>query len=190
MTFFRASTPSCIKTVEIRADRQIEFLFFSAEAPASPSTRDAIQGMLSMANPPSSSSSSSSSSPLSISGGLTEGLGKVKGKGGRTVWVTGGSKKTGSAKKEPVIERPGKRPIKRPARHLSDEESPDEQETLGTCFKDSDYGEQLVKQRNSPLLVVVLRIYSNFVGFCPPPPPQKCTHHWSLMRRTTPTKQR
>uniref|UniRef100_A0A672IPC3 PHD finger protein 8 n=1 Tax=Salarias fasciatus TaxID=181472 RepID=A0A672IPC3_SALFA len=108
------------------------------EAPASPSTRDAIQGMLSMANPPSSSSSSSSSSPLSISGGLTEGLGVVKEKGGRAVWVTGGVKKTNPEKK-PVIQRPGKRPIKRPARHLSDEESPDEQETLGTCFKDSDY---------------------------------------------------
>lgn len=115
---------------------------FSEEAPASPSTRDAIQGMLSMANPPSSSSSSSSSSPLSISGGLREGMGKVKEKGGRAVWVTGNSKKTGHTEKKPVIERPGKRPIKRPARHLSDEESPDEQETLGTCFKDSDYGEK------------------------------------------------
>lgn len=115
---------------------------FSEEAPASPSTRDAIQGMLSMANPPSSSSSSSSSSPLSISGGLTEGMGKVKEKGGRAVWVTGNSKKTGHSEKKPVIERPGKRPIKRPARHLSDDDSPDEQETLGTCFKDSDYGEQ------------------------------------------------
>uniref|UniRef100_A0A667ZIZ9 Histone lysine demethylase PHF8 n=1 Tax=Myripristis murdjan TaxID=586833 RepID=A0A667ZIZ9_9TELE len=115
-------------------------LSLSEEAPASPSTRDAIQGMLSMANPPSSSSSSSSSSPLSISGGLTEGLGVVKEKGGRAVWVTGGVKKTGSPEKKPAIQqRPGKRPIKRPARHLSDEESPDEQETLGTCFKDSDY---------------------------------------------------
>uniref|UniRef100_A0A3Q1H5G7 Histone lysine demethylase PHF8 n=1 Tax=Acanthochromis polyacanthus TaxID=80966 RepID=A0A3Q1H5G7_9TELE len=104
----------------LKASKQVAGLDSSAlseEAPASPSTRDAIQGMLSMANPPSSSSSSSSSSPLSISGGLTEGLGV----------------------KKPVIERPGKRPIKRPARHLSDEESPDEQETLGTCFKDSDY---------------------------------------------------
>ena len=117
---------------------------FSEEAPASPSTRDAIQGMLSMANPPSSSSSSSSSSPLSISGGLTEGLGKIKEKGRRLVWVTGGSKKTGSTEKKPIFERPGKRAIKRPARHLSDEESPDEQETLGTCFKDSDYGEQVM----------------------------------------------
>uniref|UniRef100_A0A8C1GRR4 Histone lysine demethylase PHF8 n=1 Tax=Cyprinus carpio TaxID=7962 RepID=A0A8C1GRR4_CYPCA len=84
--------------------------------PASPSTRDAIQGMLSMANPPSSSSSSSSSSsPLSISGGVKK------------------------SEKKTTFQRPGKRPVKRPARHLSDEESLDEQETLGTCFKDSDY---------------------------------------------------
>uniref|UniRef100_A0A672INQ3 PHD finger protein 8 n=1 Tax=Salarias fasciatus TaxID=181472 RepID=A0A672INQ3_SALFA len=125
----------------LKASKQVAGLdpaSLSEEAPASPSTRDAIQGMLSMANPPSSSSSSSSSSPLSISGGLTEGLGVVKEKGGRAVWVTGGVKKTNPEKK-PVIQRPGKRPIKRPARHLSDEESPDEQETLGTCFKDSDY---------------------------------------------------
>uniref|UniRef100_A0A3Q4HRG2 PHD finger protein 8 n=1 Tax=Neolamprologus brichardi TaxID=32507 RepID=A0A3Q4HRG2_NEOBR len=102
----------------LKASKQVAGLD-STEAPASPSTRDAIQGMLSMANPPSSSSSSSSSSPLSISGG--------------------GVKKTANSEKKPVIQRPGKRPIKRPARHLSDEESPDEQETLGTCFKDSDY---------------------------------------------------
>uniref|UniRef100_A0A3Q3K7P9 Uncharacterized protein n=1 Tax=Monopterus albus TaxID=43700 RepID=A0A3Q3K7P9_MONAL len=100
----------------LKASKQVaglDSVALSEEAPASPSTRDAIQGMLSMANPPSSSSSSSSSSPLSVSGGSHE--------------------------KKPVIQRPGKRPIKRPARHLSEEESPDEQETLGTCFKDSDY---------------------------------------------------
>lgn len=113
----------------------ILFVFSSEEAPASPSTRDAIQGMLSMANPPSSSSSSSSSSPLSISGG--EMLGLLKEKGGRAGWISGVKKN----EKKTTIQRPGKRPIKRPARHLSDEESLDEQETLGTCFKDSDYGE-------------------------------------------------
>lgn len=120
-------------------------LFFvvlcSEEAPASPSTRDAIQGMLSMANPPSSSSSSSSSSsasssPLSMSGG-GERLGAMKNKARRAMWVGGAEKKS---EKKAVIQRPGKRPIKRPARHLSDDDSPDEQETLGTCFKDSDYG--------------------------------------------------
>uniref|UniRef100_A0A3P9IQI6 PHD finger protein 8 n=1 Tax=Oryzias latipes TaxID=8090 RepID=A0A3P9IQI6_ORYLA len=109
----------------LKASKQVAGLdsaTLSEEAPASPSTRDAIQGMLSMANPPSSSSSSSSSSP-----------------GGRAIWLTGGVKKTANPEKKPVIQRPGKRTIKRPARHLSDEDSPDEQETLGTCFKDSDY---------------------------------------------------
>uniref|UniRef100_A0A3P9GYR0 PHD finger protein 8 n=1 Tax=Oryzias latipes TaxID=8090 RepID=A0A3P9GYR0_ORYLA len=126
----------------LKASKQVAGLdsaTLSEEAPASPSTRDAIQGMLSMANPPSSSSSSSSSSPVSISGGLTEGLGVMKEKGGRAIWLTGGVKKTANPEKKPVIQRPGKRTIKRPARHLSDEDSPDEQETLGTCFKDSDY---------------------------------------------------
>ncbi|KAI7794203.1 histone lysine demethylase PHF8 [Triplophysa rosa] len=119
----------------LKASKQVAGLdsALSEEAPASPSTRDAIQGMLSMANPPSSSSSSSSSSPLSVSGG-GEMLGLMKEKRGRAGWVGGGVKKA-----EKIIQRPGKRPIKRPARHLSDEESLDEQETLGTCFKDSDY---------------------------------------------------
>ncbi|KAL2104074.1 hypothetical protein ACEWY4_000942 [Coilia grayii] len=120
----------------LKASKQVAGLdsALSEEAPASPSTRDAIQGMLSMANPPSSSSSSSSSSsPLSVSGGASEGLPKEK---GRATWVTGGPKRND---KKAVVQRPGKRPIKRPARHLSDDDSPDEQETLGTCFKDSEY---------------------------------------------------
>uniref|UniRef100_A0A8C9SIF8 PHD finger protein 8 n=1 Tax=Scleropages formosus TaxID=113540 RepID=A0A8C9SIF8_SCLFO len=100
----------------LKASKQVAGLDsgLSEEAPASPSTRDAIQGMLSMANPPSSPSSSSSLSAQ---------------KGGR------------SSEKKNTIQRPGKRPIKRPARHLGEDEdeSPDEQETLGTCFKDSDY---------------------------------------------------
>uniref|UniRef100_A0A8C2EAJ5 Histone lysine demethylase PHF8 n=1 Tax=Cyprinus carpio TaxID=7962 RepID=A0A8C2EAJ5_CYPCA len=123
----------------LKASKQVAGLdsALSEEAPASPSTRDAIQGMLSMANPPSSSSSSSSSSsPLSISGG-GEMLGLMKEKGGRAGWISGVKK----GEKKTTFQRPGKRPVKRPARHLSDEESLDEQETLGTCFKDSDYGE-------------------------------------------------
>uniref|UniRef100_W5UEA2 Histone lysine demethylase PHF8 n=1 Tax=Ictalurus punctatus TaxID=7998 RepID=W5UEA2_ICTPU len=126
----------------LKASKQVAGLdpALSEEAPASPSTRDAIQGMLSMANPPSSSSSSSSSSsasssPLSMSGG-GERLGAMKNKARRAMWVGGAEKKS---EKKAVIQRPGKRPIKRPARHLSDDDSPDEQETLGTCFKDSDY---------------------------------------------------
>uniref|UniRef100_A0A4W4F3T0 Uncharacterized protein n=1 Tax=Electrophorus electricus TaxID=8005 RepID=A0A4W4F3T0_ELEEL len=121
----------------LKASKQVAGLdpALSEEAPASPSTRDAIQGMLSMANPPSSSSSSSSSSPLSVSGG-GEGLVVMKEKGGGASWASGAEKKS---EKKATIQRPGKRPIKRPARHLSDEESPDDQDTLGTCFKDSDY---------------------------------------------------
>ncbi|KAJ8370141.1 hypothetical protein SKAU_G00101690 [Synaphobranchus kaupii] len=119
----------------LKASKQVAGLDsgLSEDAPASPSTRDAIQGMLSMANPPSSSSSSSSS--LSVSGSTG------KGKGGGASWWAGGAQKRGIPEKKSSIQRPGKRPIKRPTRHLSDdgEESVDEQETLGTCFKDSDY---------------------------------------------------
>lgn len=125
----------------LKASKQVAGLdpAVSEEAPASPSTRDAIQGMLSMANPPSSSSSSSSSSsasssPLSLSG-RGERIGSMKNKARRAMWVGGAEKKS---EKKAIVQRPGKRPIKRPARHLSDD-SPDEQETLGTCFKDSDY---------------------------------------------------
>lgn len=64
-------------------------------------------------------------------------LGLMKEKGGRAGWKSGVKK----SEKKTTFQRPGKRPIKRPTRHLSDEESLDEQETLGTCFKDSDYGE-------------------------------------------------
>lgn len=64
-------------------------------------------------------------------------LGLMKEKGGRAGWISGVKKN----EKKATFQRPGKRPIKRPTRHLSDEESLDEQETLGTCFKDSDYGE-------------------------------------------------
>ncbi|XP_076874672.1 histone lysine demethylase PHF8 isoform X2 [Brachyhypopomus gauderio] len=121
----------------LKASKQVAGLdpALSEEAPASPSTRDAIQGMLSMANPPSSSSSSSSSSPLSVSG-AGEGMGLMKLKGGGASCSSGAEKRH---EKKATIQRPGKRPIKRPARHLSDEDSPDDQDTLGTCFKDSDY---------------------------------------------------
>ncbi|XP_064154994.1 histone lysine demethylase PHF8 [Anguilla rostrata] len=120
----------------LKASKQVAGLdsALSEDAPASPSTRDAIQGMLSMANPPSSSSSSSSS--LSVSGSTGKGKG-----GGSSWWASGAQKRGGAPEKKGAAQRPGKRPVKRPARHLSDdgEESVDEQETLGTCFKDSDY---------------------------------------------------
>uniref|UniRef100_A0A8C9QTQ2 PHD finger protein 8 n=1 Tax=Scleropages formosus TaxID=113540 RepID=A0A8C9QTQ2_SCLFO len=126
----------------LKASKQVAGLDsgLSEEAPASPSTRDAIQGMLSMANPPSSPSSSSSLS-VSISPGKEVGKQRDKSEGGAS-WCGSKAQKGGrSSEKKNTIQRPGKRPIKRPARHLGEDEdeSPDEQETLGTCFKDSDY---------------------------------------------------
>uniref|UniRef100_A0A670K800 PHD finger protein 8 n=1 Tax=Podarcis muralis TaxID=64176 RepID=A0A670K800_PODMU len=91
-----------------------------SDAPASPSTQEAIQGMLCMANLQSSSSSPGASS--------------------LQAWLTAGHER-GSAGASGT-QRSGKRPIKRPAHHSTDSEeeaSMDEQESLGTCFKDAEY---------------------------------------------------
>lgn len=105
-----------------------------SEAPASPSTQEAIQGMLCMANLQSSSSSPATSS--------------------LQAWWTGGQDRSsgssssglGTVSSSPASQRtPGKRPIKRPAywRTESEEEeenaSLDEQDSLGACFKDAEY---------------------------------------------------
>ncbi|KAM5195178.1 histone lysine demethylase PHF8 isoform 7-T7 [Hipposideros larvatus] len=112
----------------------LDLLKASRQAPASPSTQEAIQGMLCMANLQSSSSSQATSSLQAwwtgaqdrSSGSSSSGLGTVSG--------------------SPASQRtPGKRPIKRPAywRTESDEEeenaSLDEQDSLGACFKDAEY---------------------------------------------------
>ncbi|XP_058297302.1 histone lysine demethylase PHF8 [Hylobates moloch] len=106
----------------------------ASEAPASPSTQEAIQGMLCMANLQSSSSSPATSS--------------------LQAWWTGGQDRSsgssssglGTVSNSPASQRtPGKRPIKRPAywRTESEEEeenaSLDEQDSLGACFKDAEY---------------------------------------------------
>ncbi|XP_078220144.1 histone lysine demethylase PHF8 isoform X8 [Callithrix jacchus] len=106
----------------------------ASEAPASPSTQEAIQGMLCMANLQSSSSSPAASS--------------------LQAWWTGGQDRSsgssssglGTVSNSPASQRtPGKRPIKRPAywRTESEEEeenaSLDEQDSLGACFKDAEY---------------------------------------------------
>ncbi|XP_028669182.1 histone lysine demethylase PHF8 [Erpetoichthys calabaricus] len=114
----------------LKASKQVAGLdsaALSEEAPASPSTREAIQGMLSMANLQSSSSS----------GGGASWWGSAidKAAAGATAGTPSHTSKAG------IIQRPGKRTIRRPARHDSDagDESLDEQETLGACFKDSEY---------------------------------------------------
>uniref|UniRef100_A0A8C9GDZ7 PHD finger protein 8 n=1 Tax=Piliocolobus tephrosceles TaxID=591936 RepID=A0A8C9GDZ7_9PRIM len=120
----------------LKASRQVGGPDYAAltEAPASPSTQEAIQGMLCMANLQSSSSSLATSSLQAwwtggqdrSSGSSSSGLG--------TVSNSSASQRT-----------PGKRPIKRPAywRTESEEEeenaSLDEQDSLGACFKDAEY---------------------------------------------------
>ncbi|XP_004647634.1 histone lysine demethylase PHF8 isoform X2 [Octodon degus] len=120
----------------LKASRQVGGPDYAAvsEAPASPSTQEAIQGMLCMANLQSSSSSPATSS--------------------LQAWWTGGQDRSsgssssglGTVSSSPASHRtPGKRPIKRPAywRTESEEEeenaSLDEQDSLGACFKDAEY---------------------------------------------------
>lgn len=120
----------------LKASRQVGGPDYAAltEAPASPSTQEAIQGMLCMANLQSSSSSPATSS--------------------LQAWWTGGQDRSsgssssglGTVSSSPASQRtPGKRPIKRPAywRTESEEEeenaSLDEQDSLGACFKDAEY---------------------------------------------------
>ncbi|XP_063288723.1 histone lysine demethylase PHF8 isoform X2 [Pelobates fuscus] len=128
----------------LKASRQVGGPDYSEldEAPASPSTQEAIQGMLCMANLQASSSCTPSNLQAwwaagqdnSAGLGLPQGGSKVAGSNSKS-----GSNGTGNSK---VIQRPGKRPVKRPV-HRSmdseDEDSTDEQETLGACFKDSEY---------------------------------------------------
>ncbi|CAK7313234.1 Histone lysine demethylase PHF8 [Vulpes lagopus] len=120
----------------LKASRQVGGPDYAAltEAPASPSTQEAIQGMLCMANLQSSSSSPTTSS--------------------LQAWWTGGQDRSsgssssglGTVSSSPASQRtPGKRPIKRPAywKTESEEEeenaSLDEQDSLGACFKDAEY---------------------------------------------------
>ncbi|XP_070597381.1 histone lysine demethylase PHF8 isoform X2 [Erythrolamprus reginae] len=105
----------------LKASRQVGGADYDelSDAPASPSTQEAIQGMLCMANLQSSSS-----------GGATS----------LQAWLAAGHER-GSAGASGT-QRSGKRPIKRPAHHSTDSEeeaSMDEQESLGACFKDAEY---------------------------------------------------
>lgn len=95
---------------------------FPSDAPASPSTQEAIQGMLCMANLQSSSSGGASSLQAWLAAGHERGSAGASG-----------------------TQRSGKRPIKRPAHHSTDSEeeaSMDEQESLGACFKDAEYSKE------------------------------------------------
>ncbi|XP_075434558.1 histone lysine demethylase PHF8 isoform X3 [Ascaphus truei] len=133
----------------LKASRQVGGPDYSEldEAPASPSTQEAIQGMLCMANLQSSSSCTPASSLQAWwAAGQETSAGAAAPQGGSK--ATGANNKpgsngtSGSTGGSKVIQRPGKRPVKRPA-HRSmdseDEDSGDEHETLGACFRDSEY---------------------------------------------------
>ncbi|KAJ6655356.1 hypothetical protein lerEdw1_005548 [Lerista edwardsae] len=106
----------------LKASRQVGGADYDelSDAPASPSTQEAIQGMLCMANLQSSSSSPGASS--------------------LQAWLAAGHGRSSAGASG--TQRSGKRPTKRSAHHSTDSEeeaSMDEQESLGACFKDAEY---------------------------------------------------
>ncbi|XP_018096560.1 histone lysine demethylase PHF8 isoform X1 [Xenopus laevis] len=138
----------------LKASRQVGGPEYSEidEAPASPSTQEAIQGMLCMANLQASSSCTPSSIQAWWAAGQESGTvagalqGNTKTAGNKS---SGNGTSTGNSK---VLLRPGKRPVKRPAHRSmdsNDEDSSDEQETLGACFKDSEYRGEWPGQKTS-----------------------------------------
>ncbi|EPQ03485.1 Lysine-specific demethylase PHF2 [Myotis brandtii] len=92
----------------------------NSQPPASPSTQEAIQGMLSMAN------LQASDSCLQT----TWGAGQAKG----SSLAAHGARKNGAGSKSA-----GKRLLKRAAKHSVDLDDYEEQDHLDACFKDSDY---------------------------------------------------
>ena len=107
------------------------YVLSPSDAPASPSTQEAIQGMLCMAN-----LQSSSSSPGA----------------GLQAWLAAGHERSSAGASG--TKRSGKRALKRPAHHSTDNEeeaSMDEQESLGACFKDAEYSKEWDKEREGSL---------------------------------------
>lgn len=102
-----------------------------SQPPASPSTQEAIQGMLSMAN------LQASDSCLQT----TWGTGQAKGGS----LAAHGARKNGGGSKGT-----GKRLLKRTAKNSVDLEDYEEQDHLDACFKDSDYGEHGCSSRLLP----------------------------------------
>ncbi|XP_048475784.1 histone lysine demethylase PHF8, partial [Rhincodon typus] len=114
----------------LKASKEVGGLEYSSQSqpPASPSTQEAIQGMLCMANlqsTPGSSLQAWWSSGQERNGGLPP-PSSVSGLGGKRV-------RPGQPPSNRNAELPGNQTVP------SDEDSYDEQESLGACFKDSDY---------------------------------------------------
>ncbi|XP_043829648.1 histone lysine demethylase PHF8 isoform X2 [Dromiciops gliroides] len=134
----------------------LDLLKASSEAPASPSTQEAIQGMLCMANLRSSSSSPSASSlqawwVAGQEGGGSSGSGSASGSGSGSISGSGISvrgKTDGSSattNQRALNKRTGKQPVRQRMESEEEEEEEaeasldDEQESLGACFKDAEY---------------------------------------------------
>lgn len=112
-------------------------MFSLSQPPASPSTQEAIQGMLSMAN------LQSSDSCLQTSWNTSQAK--------NNSISTQNSKKTGSSNNKNA----GKRLLKKSTKNSIDIEDYDDQDHLDACFKDSDYGKR--KQTDLMSAVLVLK---------------------------------
>lgn len=117
-----------------------------SQPPASPSTQEAIQGMLSMANL---SSSDSLQQPWSNTQSKNHSQSKSNSHSTQVGKKAGGGGSNNS-------KRPTKRPPKKPRKSSSVEslDYDDEQDHMDACFKDSDYG----KRQLIPLVPVFIRI--------------------------------
>ncbi|XP_074064259.1 histone lysine demethylase PHF8 isoform X2 [Macrotis lagotis] len=120
----------------------LDLLKASSEAPASPSTQEAIQGMLCMANLRSSSASPSASSLQAWWAAGQEGGGS-SGSGISARGKTDGL--SAPANQRAISKRTGKQPAQQKVESEEEEEEEaeasldDEQESLGACFKDAEY---------------------------------------------------
>ncbi|XP_072482651.1 histone lysine demethylase PHF8 isoform X2 [Notamacropus eugenii] len=122
----------------------LDLLKASSEAPASPSTQEAIQGMLCMANLRSSSSSPSASSLQAWWAAGQEGSGSS----GSSSGISARGRIDGPstpANQRALSKRAGKQPAQQRIESEEEEEEEaeasldDEQESLGACFKDAEY---------------------------------------------------
>lgn len=127
-----------------------------SQPPASPSTQEAIQGMLSMANL---SSSDSLQQPWSNSQSKNNSQMKSNSHSTQTSKKSGGGGSGGSND----VKRPNKRLPKKPRKSSSIEslDYDDEQDHMDACFKDSDYGESQLRS----LIPVWLEFSKHTRGF-------------------------
>uniref|UniRef100_UPI00398F2E14 histone lysine demethylase PHF8-like n=1 Tax=Pristiophorus japonicus TaxID=55135 RepID=UPI00398F2E14 len=125
----------------LKASKEVGGLDYASQSqpPASPSTQEAIQGMLCMANLQASPGSSLqawwSSGQERAGGGPSSS--SCSGPSSATAQAAG--KKARAKPAQRPAKKAGKAPGARPGSAGSDNDSYDDQDSLGACFKDSDY---------------------------------------------------